>query len=185
MRPALPITIALAPLLLTACNAPEPEVPDAPPSPQAAATPRPANNVAATGAEDGGLPRPSRPMDRTPATPDLPPLGTDDPVWKQAAERGVAFRGVGQEPGWYVEVGGGDAPKLHAILDYGDRTLDIAGIEPLAGAQGYRGVDSGGTEAVVRTVEGPCFDAMSGHRFPVKVEFTVGDKTYDGCGAYL
>ena len=187
MRPALPITVAFAAALLAACNAPQPEVPDEPPSPQAGVAALPGADATASGtaASDATQPRPSRPLDRTPATPDLPPLGTDDPAWKQAAERGVAFRGVGQEPGWYVEVDGGEAPRLHAMLDYGERTLDIASTEPMPGEQGFRGTGSDGTEVIVRTFAGPCFDGMSGHRFPVKVEFIVGTATYNGCGAYL
>lgn len=182
MRPASITTLSFAAAMLAGCNAPQPEVPDEPPSPQASAAAVP-DPRAAVG--DAAQPRPSRPLDRTPATPDLPPLGTDDPVWKQAAERGVAFRGVGQEPGWYVEVDDGDAPKLHAMLDYGERTLDVATTEPMGNDQGYRGAAGDGTEVIVRTLDGPCFDGMSGHRFPVKVELTVGDKTYSGCGAYL
>lgn len=178
MRPASLIPTALAAALLAACNAPQPEVPDEPPNPQASATP-PATPAAATPSP------PARPLDRTPATPDLPPLGTDNPTWKQAAQRGVAFRAVGQEPGWYVEVGGGDAPALHAVLDYGERTLDAAGVEQLDGGQGYRGTTGDGTEVLVRTMDGPCFDGMSGHRFPTTVELTVGETTYNGCGAHL
>lgn len=37
--------------------------------------------------------------------------------WDAAAARGVAFRAVGNEPGWYVEVGRGATAALHATLD--------------------------------------------------------------------
>lgn len=169
-----PLAPTLAALLLAACNAPDPEPPEVPPTPQATGT------VDAPSA----TPRPTRPIDRTPATPDLPVDGTDNPVWKQAAERGIAFRGLGQEPGWYVEVGSGETPALHAELDYGERVVDVA--EAIAdGTQGFHGATADGTEVVVRTREGPCFDGMSGHRFPVAVELTVGGQAYQGCGAYL
>lgn len=177
MRPAMPVTAVLA-ALLAACNAPQPEVPDEPPTPQA--TPA-APDVSRPARVD----RPARPLDRTPATPDMPPLGTDNPTWKEAAARGIAFRAVGQEPGWYVEVGGDDAPGLHAVLDYGERTVDVATVEGLDGDRGYRGTAGDGTEVVVRTSDGPCFDSMSGHRFPTTVELAVGDQTYHGCGAHL
>jgi uncharacterized membrane protein len=179
MRPAIPLPAVLAVALLAACNAPQPDVPDEPPTPQATAAALP--DVSRPARVD----RPARPLDRTPATPDLPPPGTDNPTWKEAAARGVVFRAVGQEPGWYVEVGGPDAPGLHAVLDYGERTVDIAQVEGMDGDQGYRGTADDGTEVVVRTSDGPCFDGMSGHRFPTKVELAVGDQTYDGCGAYL
>ena len=182
--PALPKIAFLAAAipaaaLLAACNAPQPEVPDEPPTPQATA---PALPDVSRPARDN---RPARPLDRTPATPDMAPSGTDNPTWKEAAERGVAFRAVGQEPGWYVEVGGNDAPGLHAVLDYGERTVDVAEVEGMDGDQGYRGTAGDGTKVVVRTSAGPCFDGMSGQRFPSKVELTVGDRTYSGCGAYL
>ena len=71
------------------------------------------------------------------------------------------------------------------ILEHGHGALDIADVQGMDGDQGYRGIADDGTEVVVRTSDGPCFDGMSGHRFPTKVELTVGDNTYDGCGAYL
>lgn len=179
MRPAIPVPAVLAAALLAACNAPQPEVPDEPPTPKADA---PALPDVSRPARDQ---RPARPLDRTPATPDLPPPGTDDPTWKEAAARGVAFRAVGQEPGWYVEVGGNGAPGLHAVLDYGERTVDATGVEGMDGGQGYRGTADDGTEIVVRTSGGPCFDGMSGQRFPTRVELAVGDRTFHGCGAYL
>lgn len=180
MRPASLVTVLFAAAVLPACNPPQPEVPDAPPSPQAVVAPT-AIPDANTTAPPAHVPRP---LDRTPATPDLPPLGTDNRVWKDAAQRGVAFRAAGQEPGWYLEVDGGDASRLHAVLDYGERIVDIASLERTDG-EGYRGTTDDGLEVVVRTSEGPCFDGMSGHRFPTKVEFSIGDQAYAGCGAYL
>lgn len=177
MRPAIPVSALLAAMLPAACNAPQPEVPDEPPTPRA--TPAALPDVSRPARVD----RSARPLDRTPA--DLPPPGTDNPTWKEAAARGVAFRAVGQEPGWYVEVGGREAPGLHAVLDYGERTVDVATVEGMDGDQGYRGTTGDGTEVVVRTSAGPCFDGMSGQRFPSMVELTVGDRTYSGCGAYL
>lgn len=187
MRPATPIpatiaaTIAviLAAFLLAGCRAPDPELPDEPPKPQAGtALPAPAGNVSRP-------PRSPRPVDRTPTTPDLPPLGTDNPVWQEAAGRGIEFRALGQEPGWYVEVGEGNSSKLYAVLDYGERTLDIANAEALPGGTGYRGADTDGTEVVLRIEDRPCQDGMSGHRFPATVQLTVGGETYNGCGARL
>src|SRR5690606_41512251 len=112
-----------AAIRLAACNAPQPKPPDDPPTPPPTAPAPPAASRPASTDRD------SRPLDRTPATPAMPPSGTDNPTWKEAAARGVAFRAVGQEPGWYVEVGGSGAPGLHAVLDYGERTIDIADVQ--------------------------------------------------------
>ena len=182
MRTTCLTFVALAAALLAACNAPQPEAPDEPPSPQAGATPTPAQRAAtATAAE----PRPPGSADSGQAATDEAPIGTDNPAWQDAAQRGVAFRALGQEPGWYVEIGGGQAPALHAVLDYGERTLDAAGVARLDGGQGYRGTTGDGTDIVVRVFEVPCFDGMSGHRFPARVELAVDGTTYHGCGAQL
>lgn len=105
--------------------------------------------------------------------------------WTDAAARGIAYRAVGSEPGWLVEVGGGDAPRLHAVLDYGERTLDIPRATGISSTPGYGGKLADGTDVVLRTRREPCRDGMSGEAFETSAELTVGDKMYRGCGAYL
>lgn len=105
--------------------------------------------------------------------------------WEAAKARGAVFRGIGQEPGWWVEIGGGDSPPLHAELDYGERKLDVAKTQGISSTHGYGGHLDDGTAVVLRTWPEPCSDAMSGERFDNRAELTVGDKTYRGCGAYL
>ncbi len=105
--------------------------------------------------------------------------------WEAAKARGAVFRGIGQEPGWWVEIGSGDSPPLHAELDYGERKLDVAKTQGISSTHGYGGQLDDGTAVVLRTWPEPCSDAMSGERFDNRAELTVGDKTYRGCGAYL
>jgi uncharacterized membrane protein len=105
--------------------------------------------------------------------------------WTEAAARGVVYRAVGSEPGWLVEVGSGDDPPLHAVLDYGERTLDIAHATGISSTPGYGGKLADGTDVVLRTKREPCRDGMSGEAFETSAELTVGDRAYRGCGAYL
>ena len=103
--------------------------------------------------------------------------------WSEAASRGVAFRAVGSEPGWFVEVGKGDAPPLHATLDYGDRKIDLAHVQPDEG--GYAGSTSEADPVALAIKREPCHDGMSGEAFEASAQLIVGSKTYRGCGAFL
>ncbi len=105
--------------------------------------------------------------------------------WEAAKARGAVFRGIGQEPGWWVEIGPGDSPPLHAELDYGERKIDVAKTTGISSTRGYGGQLDDGTAVVLHTWQEPCSDAMSGERLEQRAELTVGDKTYRGCGAYL
>lgn len=103
--------------------------------------------------------------------------------WDAAKARGVAFRGIGQEPGWLVEVGRGEAPTLHAELDYGARTVDVARASPQG--DGYTGRTAGGMEVALLIERTACSDGMSGEAFPATVRLTVGGQRYRGCGRFL
>jgi len=105
--------------------------------------------------------------------------------WEDAKTRGIVFRAVGQEPGWWVEIGSGDSPPLHAELDYGERKLDIARTQGISSTPGYGARMDDGTHVILRTRQEACSDAMSGESFGSSAELTVGDKVYKGCGAYL
>ena len=103
--------------------------------------------------------------------------------WSEAAARGIAFRAVGNEPGWFLEVGKGDAPPLHATLDYGDRKIDLAHVQPDAG--GYAGSTADASPVALSIKREACHDGMSGEAFEATVQLMVGSRTYRGCGAFL
>ena len=103
--------------------------------------------------------------------------------WSDAAARGIGFRAVGNEPGWFVEVGKGESPSLHATLDYGDREVIVAKVQP-AGL-GFTGKTADGTTVVLEIQRTRCQDGMSGEAFEATSQLLVGDKTYRGCGAFL
>lgn len=105
--------------------------------------------------------------------------------WEDARARGVVLRAIGQEPGWWAEIGAGEAYPLHAELDYGERKIDIARSHGISSTPGFGAQMEDGTNVILRTKQEACSDAMSGERFETSAELTVGDKTYKGCGAYL
>lgn len=102
--------------------------------------------------------------------------------WNEAVLRGLAFRAVGNEPGWFVEVDAGSNPMLRATLDYGERRLDVANVQRTT--DGYRGT-SGGQPVTLAVRRTACTDGMSGQRFEATATLRVGEREYSGCGAFL
>ena len=105
--------------------------------------------------------------------------------WDAAKKRGIAFRAIGNEPGWLLEVGPGDAPTLHAELDYGARKVDVAQAQSLSGLMGYAGAAADGTKVRVVLERKPCSDGMSDATYPVDAMLDVGGTAYRGCGRFL
>lgn len=105
--------------------------------------------------------------------------------WDSARARNVAFRAVGNEPGWLVEVGQGDTPPLHAQLDFGARTLDIAQVTRSKDGLRFDGKTANGTEVKLTIERKPCQDDMSGARFGASAQLHAGGKVYRGCGAFM
>ncbi len=106
-------------------------------------------------------------------------------AWNEATARGIAFRAVGNEPGWFVEVNPGDAPRLHATLDYGERKIEVTKVQALSGLLGWAGRTADGTEVRLLVERAACQDGMSAELFEAKAELTVASQRYDGCGAFL
>ncbi len=104
--------------------------------------------------------------------------------WDAAKARNVAFRAVGNEPGWLVEVGKGATPPLHAQLDFGARKLDIARVQRNAKGDGWSGKTANGSQVELTAQRKPCQDD-SGATFEVTAQLHVGGKIYTGCGAFL
>lgn len=105
--------------------------------------------------------------------------------WEDARKRGITFRAVGNEPGWWVEVGSGDSPPLTAALDFGQRRIEVAQSQGISSTPGFGGKTADGTDVVLRIQDQPCADVMSGEQFEASAELSVGDQVYRGCGARL
>jgi uncharacterized lipoprotein YbaY/uncharacterized membrane protein len=119
-------------------------------------------------------------MVRAGGDPVAPVAGTP---WEQAKARGSAFRGIGTEPGWAVEVGGGATPRLFADLDYGERKVEVT--QARKTADGYAGTSADGLNVSLTTKKEPCSDGMSDTEYPASAVLTVAGKTYRGCGRFL
>ncbi len=104
------------------------------------------------------------------------------PSWENARAAGIDFRGVGQEPGWIVDIYLDGRIKL--IWDYGEASAEFppsAPTYPQEGATRYAAQGNGRTLAVtIRRF--PCQDAMSGQDYPTTVEVVIDGRTLNGCG---
>lgn len=114
---------------------------------------------------------------------DVPGSVGPDP-WQAARARGIEFRALGQEPGWYLEIDDGESMRL--VYDYGEREATTAVPEPVVDGTTTT-YDSRSGEHHLRVViqDEPCSDVMSGLRFSHTVTVTIDGSTYRGCGQDL
>mgnify|MGYP000272675929 CR=1 FL=1 len=104
--------------------------------------------------------------------------------WEDARRRGVDFRAVGNEPGWYLEIHSGR--QLLFVGEFGaQRVLVPAAVEETVGlVRVYHGATA--THDVrIEIVDQPCADSMSGETFPSRVAVTLDSSVYQGCGQHL
>lgn len=109
---------------------------------------------------------------------------SSDP-WGHARSRGVDFRAIGQEPGWYLEIV--ENERIVLVLGYGSDTLVAEApsrFDTAPGVTGYAG-DSGDRSFTIQVRHESCEDVMSGEKFEAAVEVAVDDQTYSGCGRAL
>lgn len=104
--------------------------------------------------------------------------------WEDARRRGVDFRAVGNEPGWYLEIR--DGQNLLLVAEYGSQRLLLDA--PRLIEQGDERIYSAagdGHRVQVHIVPMFCADTMSGEVFPfsVRLEWQAGH--YRGCGREL
>jgi len=104
--------------------------------------------------------------------------GLPDP-WEDAKARGVDFRAVGQEPGWFLEIE--TAGEMRLSYDYGERKAAVPTPTPVvAGGTTTYASASGGLTVIVTSDR--CGDAMSAEPFPHTVYVTVDGRELRGCG---
>lgn len=104
--------------------------------------------------------------------------------WEDARRRGVDFRAVGNEPGWYLEIQ--RDRQLLFVGDYGLQRLLLP--DPGEEVKGFTRVYRARTpenELRVEIVDQPCADSMSGESFPSQVVVEVNGRTLSGCGRAL
>ena len=99
-----------------------------------------------------------------------------------ARAAGVDFRGVGQEPGWIVDIYQRD--RIRLLLDYGETLIDFplpAPTYPVEGSTHYA-TQADGRALSVTIRRFPCQDVMSGGNYPSTVEIVLDDRRLSGCG---
>lgn len=105
-------------------------------------------------------------------------------VWHKAKLRGVAFRAIGQEPGWLLEITNGI--EILLVLDYGQTSTSYPYVEPVVYRDERRTryvIDE--NELIVEIRGQPCRDMMSGEEFEVTVTIIMADRQLPGCGRAL
>jgi putative lipoprotein len=113
-----------------------------------------------------------------PARPQPP-----DP-WEDARTRGIDFRALGQEPGWFLEI---DRERwIRFFYDYAERqaTTPVPQPERRGTTTTYdAATDAHHLQVVIE--EAPCMDVMSGEAFPNRVTVVLDGRRFDGCGRTL
>lgn len=105
-------------------------------------------------------------------------------VWHAAKLQGVAFRAIGQEPGWLLEMTTGE--KILLVTDYGQTKTEYPYVEPEVFQDLGRSVFSVRPDEFKVTIEGiNCTDSMSGETFEVSVIIDLNGKQLKGCGRAL
>lgn len=96
----------------------------------------------------------------------------------------LALRAVGTEPGWSVEIGDGERPRMSLQLDYGQRTLEVPGATRIEENNAYAGDASDGTPVSLSYKREQCSDGMSDRDYPASVSLQVGSQQYHGCAEF-
>jgi putative lipoprotein len=104
--------------------------------------------------------------------------------WQEARGRGIDFRAVGQEPGWYLEIDNGKSMRL--VYDYAEREAMTPVPQPVS-RQGSTTYDATTEAHRLRVIldERSCSDAMSGESFPRAVTVEIDGRSLRGCGRPL
>jgi uncharacterized membrane protein/membrane-bound inhibitor of C-type lysozyme len=104
--------------------------------------------------------------------------------WEEARRRGVDFRAVGQEPGWYLELQH-NGPMLFVVQQGSPRVLlDTPEPELEGGRELYRAVGENNSMTVEVELR-HCTDVMSGEVYDSQVSVHLDNNVYRGCGLAL
>ncbi len=107
-------------------------------------------------------------------------------IWEHAKLNGVDFRGVGNEPGWHLEIRDGES--ILFVTNYGqDRHLfDNPKLisDPTARETVYRAASPGHRLEVLLKGEA-CQDSMADESYETRVRVDLNGRVYQGCGRPL
>ena len=104
--------------------------------------------------------------------------------WEEAKSRGIEFRAVGNEPGWFLEI---DQEKwMRLLYAYGERMATTPVPTPTVAGGVTRYQASGGGHTLDVTISsGPCSDGMSDQTYPLTVGVAIDGTDLHGCGRWL
>lgn len=104
--------------------------------------------------------------------------------WLEARSRGIDFRAIGQEPGWYLEIDDGTAMRL--VYEYGSSEAVAPAPPPVVtGGRTTYSADAGGLTLEAAIEPRLCHDGMSGQPFSHAVTVAIGPTVLRGCGRSL
>lgn len=107
-----------------------------------------------------------------------------DNVWHRAKLRGVAFRAIGQEPGWLLEITHGT--EILLVIDYGQNRNSYPYVDPVVYQEERRTQYVLEGYGIIVEIKGQrCTDIMSGEEFEVSVSIIMTDRQLEGCGRAL
>jgi putative lipoprotein len=105
-------------------------------------------------------------------------------VWHKAKLRGVAFRAIGQEPGWLLEITNG--VEILLVTDYGETRTSLPYVEPVVFQEERRTrFVLEAFDTIIEIRGEPCRDVMSGEEFEVTVTIKQTQQELQGCGRAL
>lgn len=127
--------------------------------------------------------QPRRPIGIQTRIPDSTMLHPDR--FRDKFEEGIDFIASGTEPFWGLEIDLDQFMRFATLGGDSIKTPPAAG-EPMAAANAirYQAQTAACTLRVV-VFNQPCTNGISGEELPKKVEVTLNDKRYSGCGRYL
>jgi len=105
--------------------------------------------------------------------------------WADARARGALFRGLGQEPGWHLEI---HPERIVMVYQYGEQRAVVPNPGAVVDLDQHQRRWQATTEAhelVVVVEDRACTDVMSGEIFPAKITATLDGREYTGCGRDL
>jgi len=106
--------------------------------------------------------------------------------WQIAAENGVDFRAVGNEPGWHVEIR--DDAEVKFVGDYGKTEIQARVNDVWIGPAGddkIYYIDSPAVKFQVILIKKQYIDTMTGEKLPYQVRIIFPNESYTGGGRFL
>ena len=105
--------------------------------------------------------------------------------WVDARARGAVFRGIGQEPGWHLEI---HPERIVMVYQYGERRVVTPNLgqsnDPDRPLRRWQATTEAHT-LLVEIEDRACTDVMSGEIFPAMITATLDGRAYTGCGRDL